>query len=158
MDSPDSTSRAAPRLGYAVVLLGVLAFVIGSFLPLYGPSIALRAANITTVQSYYRQWTHFPGLGDTADFVAGFVALFTGPAIIFVLSLVGMTRGPRSSWAAIALVVACVMWVSIAIPELIIIRNFTSDSGVAVGYWALLASVAVVVVGTLMAVFSRGSG
>lgn len=156
-ENPDSTSRTAPKLGYVVVLLGVVAYLVASFLHLYGPSIALRSANITEFQTYYRLMTNPFHLGDTLDFITGFVTLFTGPAIIAALSLVGMTRSPRSSWVGITLVVACVMWVSIVIPLLIRIRNLTSDGQIAVGYWALLASVAVVVIGSLIAVFARSA-
>jgi hypothetical protein len=141
---PDRGSRVA---GYAVVLLGVVGFVAGCFLPyLGGPVIP----SVDTAPSLYRLVSGGPGT--TFERAAGVLYLFVGAAIVGAIALWGIGR-PRT-WTPRALVAGVAVWTLTWVGILVSQSPFGSRE---FGYWVLLASLSVAAVGTIVVwVTSRG--
>lgn len=133
--------RGSGFVGYVMVQLGVLAFVVGCFLPFWDVPSGMRPGNYNT--SYFRLVV-VEG-ADPASNVGGFLLLFGGPAVLAWIASAGI-RGSR--WTRPALAAATVVWSLTWIGVLPGVSRFgplTVDRGV--GWWILLLGVAVVVVG-----------
>jgi hypothetical protein len=134
--------RGSGSVGYVIVLLGVIAFVVGCFLPFWNiPSGMLPH---TYNPSYFRLVV-VEG-AEVATSVGGFLLLFGGPAALSWIAIAGI-RGSR--WTRPAVAAATVVWSLTWIGMLLGISRFgplTVDRGV--GWWVLLLGVAVVVIGT----------
>ena len=135
---PDGGLRVA---GYVVVLLGVVGFVVGCFLPYfeYGPILPPPEGAI----SLYRLIAGGPGT--TFERMGGLLYLFAGAAIVGAIALWGISR-PRT-WTPPALVAGATAWTLTWIGILINQGKFMPRE---VGYWVLLASLSVAIAGTIV--------
>jgi hypothetical protein len=144
-DSGDEEHPAAESssLAYAVVLIGVVGFVVSCFLP-YAHVVGAPGGYSV---SLYRLLT----LGDaTLAAAGGFLLLFAGAATIALISFVALMR-PRA-WALPALAAASIVWSLTSIGLLLGAYGFYSSMNV--GYWLIVVSIAVVVLGTILVGFS----
>jgi hypothetical protein len=124
--------------GYLVVLLGAAAFVTGLFLPYfdYRP-IAGRA------MSLYRLTMLSPG--DPATNWGGGLFLFAGVATLAWIAIAGI-RG-SGGWTRSALAAVTIVWSLTWLGVLLGASLFVVSR--AVGYWVLLLSLGVVVIGAI---------
>jgi hypothetical protein len=122
-----------------VVLIGAVGFVVSCFLPY--TNFALPPADSW---SLYR--VAVLGPGNTAQHVGGFLYLFAGVATIAWISLSGLLRPRR--WTPFALVAVSVAWSLAWIGSLVNQSGFLNPYPV--GYWSLLVSIGVVLVGTIV--------
>jgi hypothetical protein len=141
MRSMEELRATAPRsvVGYGVVLVGALGFVVGCFLPY-----------ITTGQgplgspSLFRMVT----IGESGvKIVASILGLFTGAAALAWISIVGMRR--FRAWTVVALTSVSVVW-SLTWIGTLVGGNSMLNNPNAVGYWLMVVGVGVVIVGTAM--------
>ena len=86
----DEPGHRAPRVGYAVVLLGAVLFVATCFLPYYGFPGGRSA-------SLYDQLLVAQGGGLKSGVI---LFLFGGVATVVVVTILGLTRGERPSLRA----------------------------------------------------------
>jgi len=139
-------SAGSGVVGYLVVLIGVVAFVLSCFLP-YRGFWGSEGSLFGPTPSFYRVVT--TGLG-TLQSVGGLLFLFGGAATVAWVALAGLRHGQHERRRTPSILVAVtVAWSSAWIGVLV------SQSGVSgvvyrVGYWTMLVSVGVVVVGTLL--------
>jgi hypothetical protein len=125
-------------------LLGVIAFVVGCFLPFWELGLGLRPLNYNT--SYFRMVV-VEG-GDAAGNVGGFLLLFGGPVVLAWIAIAGL-RGSRSTGPALA--AATVVWSLTWIGVLLGVSRLGNYTlGRDVGWWVLLLGVVVVVIGTIV--------
>ena len=136
---PDGGLRVA---GYVVVLLGVVGFVVGCFLPYfeYGRTILPPPEGAI---SLYRLIAGGPGT--TFERMGGLLYLFAGAAIVGAIALWGISR-PRT-WTPPALIAGATAWTLTWIGILINQGTFMPRE---VGYWVLLASLSVAIAGTIV--------
>jgi hypothetical protein len=128
--------------GYVVALIGVLGFVVSCFLP-YAEVVGAPARYSV---SLYRLLT----LGDaTLAAVGGFLLLFAGAATIALISFAALVRPRR--WPLPALAAASIVWSLTSIGLLLGAYGFYSSPNV--GYWLIVVSIAVVVLGTILVGF-----
>jgi hypothetical protein len=126
----------SPPLGYAVVLIGALGFVVGCFLP-------YAEARTPHSWSLYRLLT----TKDEAVAVVGaYLDLFAGAAVIALISLAAMKK-PRT-WAFPALAAASTVWSLTWIAFFLFGYGFYTSLNS--GFWLMAFSVAVVVIGTIL--------
>ena len=128
-------------LGYELILLGVVAFVAGCFLPYYsmqgGPD-GRFSPSLYDIETFRRG-----GLGT----FGGILFLFAGPAALAVAGAFGIGR-PRA-WTPVATVAIAIVWVLTWIGVLLAGgRLFPPEKEV--GYWFLLGGVGVVAVGAIV--------
>ena len=126
----------SPSLGYALVLIGALGFVVGCFLPY---------AEVRRPHSWslYRLIT----TREAAAAVAGsYLYLFAGAAAIALISVAAL-RKPRA-WAFPSLASASIVWSLTWIG--ILLGGYGFYTSVNVGYWLMAVSIAVVVLGTIL--------
>ena len=136
----EHTAAERHSTGYVVVLIGVLCFVVSCFLP-YAEVVGAPGGYSV---SLYRLLT----LGDTTLAAAGgFLLLFAGAATIALISSAALMR-PRA-WALPALAAASIVWSLTSIGLLLGAYGFYSSMNV--GYWLIVVSIAVVVLGTISA-------
>jgi hypothetical protein len=140
-DSPVAKhgSRGSSTLGYVIVLIGVAAFVLSCFLPY---TQLLEQLSI----SYYRLATM--SRGGTLQYVGGLLFLFGGTATVAWVALAGLRHGQherrRTPSILLAVTVAwSLSWIGILV-------SVSGGFGYEVGYWSMLVSVAVVIVGTVV--------
>jgi lysylphosphatidylglycerol synthetase-like protein (DUF2156 family) len=125
--------------GHIVVLVGVLGFVVSCFLP-YAEVVGAPGGYSV---SLYRLLT----LGDaTLAAAGGFLLLFAGAATIALISLAALMK-PRA-WAFPALAAASIVWSLTSIG--LLLGAFGLYSSMNVGYWLIVVSIAVVVLGTIL--------
>jgi len=138
---------ARPSIGYMVVLLGVAAWAVSCFRPLY------RITEAQTVRTTLFRQVSFGSFGTK---LGGIVYLFGGIAAIGVFALVGVRV--RQRWNVVVLAGAVVAWSLVSIGVLITLgaaaSGFSLRSVLGVGYWGLWVSVTCVVAGTVILVFS----
>jgi hypothetical protein len=139
------TSRNEPAgaLGYVVALIGAVGFVISCFIPFLAMGGLSPAATPVTL---YGLFTRFPG--HTAYRVGGLLILFGGVAIVSLVAIIGIARPSFRSWARRALLFVAILWAVERVGYLLVYHTM---SGVRAGFWCLVASVAVVVCGALLA-------
>ena len=133
-------SRGSGTLGYVVVVIGVAAFVLSCFLPYV--SAGSRSF------SFYRLVIDVTEKTAVAA-VGGFVSLFAGAGVVAWIALAGVrdTRHSRR-WLPFALVASTAAWSLTWIGALLNQAEFIE--GHRVGYWSLLASLGVAVVGAIV--------
>jgi hypothetical protein len=135
-------------MGYVVVLIGVLGYVVSCFLP-YG-GVAYRPGSSS---SLYRIFTQ----GDAALAAGGFLLLFAGATTVTLISFAALMR--PGAWAFPALAAASIVWSMTSIGVLLGAQGFYSS--MKFGYWLNIVSIAADVVGTVMVgvpVWARHSG
>jgi hypothetical protein len=129
-------SAGSGAVGYGVVLLGVVAFVVGSLAP-----YVEYTAPMSYSASLYRLLVLRPGT--TVEHVGGFLFLFAGVATLALLSIAGL-RGSGGS-TRVALTAVGVSWSLSWIGTLLGGYQFLSPHKV--GYWSTLVSVGVIAAG-----------
>lgn len=134
-------------VGFAVALLGAVAFVVSCFLPYYADPFLPPSSGIP---SLYRTYT----IRDTiAAKTGGFLYLFAGPAIIAGLSIAGLRRPQR--WAAPSVAAASSVWSAMWIGSYL--NTYGLFSGRRFGYWSVILSVGTVAVGAIILWITRRS-
>jgi hypothetical protein len=140
-------STGSGVVGYLVVLIGVVAFVLSCFLPyrgFFGPEWGLFGPT----PSFYRVVT--TGL-ETPQYVGGLLFLFGGAATVAWVALAGLRHGHHERRRTPSILVAVtVAWSSAWIGVLVSQSGGVAGVVYRVGYWSMLVSVGVIVVGTLL--------
>jgi hypothetical protein len=140
------STRPRWGIGYLVVLLGVAGFVLSCFLPYtafpgVGEGPALRTL------SYHRLVTFIPG-GGTAHYVGELLFLFGGAATLAWVALAGLRHGQHEHRRTPSILVAVtVAWSLSWIGVLVSGWRFYDYE---VGFWSMVVSVGVVIVGTII--------
>ena len=129
--------RGSRSAGYAIVLVGVIAFIVGCFLPYWGVTEPLSAS-----LSLYRLY-NTDDIGATQS-VGGLLILFGGVTTLAWIAIAGI-RGSR--WTRPALAGVTVAWSLTWIGTLLAQSSIPNLSRGA-GWWVILLGVAVVVIGT----------
>ena len=133
--------------GYVVALIGVLGFVVSCFLP-YAEVIGAPGGYSV---SLFRLLT----LGDSALAAVGGVLLpFAGAATIALISFAALMR--PHAWALPALAAASIVWSLTSIGLLLGAYGFYPSLNV--GYWLIVVSIALVVLGTTLVGLSVRAG
>ena len=140
-------SAGSGVVGYAIVLVGVAGFVLSCFLPYsrFGPANGLPGS--TT--SYYDLVTL--GRRTLLQYVGGLLFLFGGAATAAWVAFTGLRHGQHERRRMPSVLMAVtVAWSSVWIGLLssVISAGFLG-AGYEVGYWSMLISVCVVIVGTI---------
>ena len=140
-------SSGSGVVGYVIVLVGVAAFVLGCFLPyrgFWGP----ERSSFGPTPSFYRVVTM--GLG-TLQYVGGLLFLFGGAATVAWVALAGLRHGEHEPRRTPSILVAVTMaWSSAWIGVLVSQSRGVAGVVYRVGYWSMLVSVGVVIVGTIV--------
>jgi hypothetical protein len=124
--------------GYVVVLIGVVGFVVSCFLPY---------AEVGTPAGYSISLYRLLTLGDSPLAAAGsLLSVFAGAATIALISLAALKK-PRD-WVFPALAAASIVWSLTLIGLLLSALAFYSSQSV--GYWLIVVSIAVVILGTIL--------
>jgi hypothetical protein len=136
-----------PSIGYLIVLLGVAAYAVSCFRPLY------RITEAQTVRTTLVRQVSFGSVGTR---LGGILYLFGGITAIVVFALVGVRV--RQRWNVAALAGAVVAWSLASIGVLITIgasaSGFNIGSVLGVGYWGLWVSMICVMAGTVIVLVS----
>lgn len=153
MSEPGSED-GRPRIGYVIVLLGTVGFAVSCFIPFLERPPLLDP--VFPERTLYWQYVGAQPSGYLAEQVGGFLSLFGGVATITLISVLGL-RGGSQRWTPVALAAAALIWLFTWTGDLL---NFSglAPEAVEAGYWAVLASVVVVAVGTIIVIVeARGS-
>ena len=133
-------SSGSGVVGYLLVLVGVAAFVLSCFLPYtqFFDQVSI---------SYYRLAT--ASRGGTLEYMGGLLLMFGGTATVAWVALAGLRHGhhERRRTPSILLAVT-VAWSLSWIGVLLSLSGLFEHE---VGYWSMLASVGVVIVGSVVA-------
>jgi hypothetical protein len=139
---------ATSAIGYLICLGGVLAFVVGCFLPYYG-DVALIAPGQTSTSLYQLTMS---SAGTAIEHLAVALYLFAGAATVGLVALAGIRR--ERSWTRSSLAAGIAAWALTWIGVLIYQGRFGS---VEVGHWVMLGGTCVAVAGAVAVwVSSRG--
>ena len=130
--------------GYVIVLVGVVGFVVSCFLP-YESFQGPAGISFGPTNSYYRLLTTGTG---TLQYVAGLLFLFAGAGTVAWVALAGLRHGHHTRRQTPSILVAVTVawslsWVGI------LVRS-SAGFRYEVGYWSMLVSVGVVIVGTIV--------
>ena len=127
--------------GYVVVLLGVVGFVVGCFLPyLSGVILAPGEDSASLIRLL---WTPAEG---PLEQVGALLNLFAGAATVGAVALLGVGR--QRGWTPRALVAGVAAWTITWIG--VLMGQGASFGPHEVGYWVLLASMGVAIIGTVV--------
>jgi hypothetical protein len=136
-------------IGYVIVLLGVAGWVVGSFLPLYG-----FGENPSTSYRLYEPVTQATPI---LYKIGNVLYLYGTMAAIFVICVVGMSSRSTRRWIEGALVGAVVVWTLVSSDLFLTIASSSGQPrgfSLGIGYWCLLASVLILVTGTVTVMMS----
>jgi hypothetical protein len=125
--------------GYVIVLLGVVGFVVGCFLPYLSGNL-LPAEG--TISLFRLIWL---GAGRPFEQVGGVLYLFAGAATVGVIALLGI--GLRRAWTPPALVTGAAAW---TLTWIGVLMNQAGFGPHAVGYWVVLTSTGMAIIGTVV--------
>jgi hypothetical protein len=131
--------RGPGSIGYVVVLLGVVAFVVGCFLP-YMSSRGSGAGSVSLSRLYTLS------LGGRGTSLGGVLVLFAGTATVGWIAIMGL-RGSED-WTRRALAAVVVAWSLTWFGALLNHSQFGAPR--VAGYWVILLSVLVVLIGTIL--------
>jgi hypothetical protein len=138
-------SAGSGVVGYPIVLVGVAGFVVSCFLPYTQLSGQLSI-------TYYRLLTMSRG---TLQYVGGLLFLFGGAATVAWVALAGLRHGQHERRRTPSILVAVtVAWASAWIGLLVSVWGGFAGAAYRVGYWSMLVSVCVVIVGMIVVWFS----
>jgi hypothetical protein len=134
-------SAGSGVVGYVIVLVGVAGFVLSCFLPYTSlgdePSI-----------SYYQLVTL---RRPTLQYMGGLLFLFGGAATVAWVALAGLRHGQHERRRKPSILIAVTLaWCSIWIGLLVNVSAGLVGVGYEAGYWSMLVSVGVVIVGTIV--------
>jgi hypothetical protein len=135
--------RESGSAGYVIVLLGVVVFVVGCFLPFWELASGMRPLNYNV--SYFR--LVIPERWGVAASVGGFLLLFGGPVVLAWIAIAGI-RGSR--WTRPALAAATVVWSLTWIGVLLGVSRLALGVARDVGWFLLLLGIGVVATGTIL--------
>lgn len=143
----ESNATVRPSItGYLIVLVGVVGWVVGCFLPLYTIDHGGRA-NLFASFSYSSVW----------NYGAGVLYLFGGVITIGVISTLGVLRTVRTG-TRFLLIGAVAAWsvafVGFLISIVLTLDGFNTDVVLGLGYWCCWASVIAIVTGTVIVIIS----
>jgi len=139
---PDKGPSAS---GYVIVLLGVVGFVVGCFLPyLSGIIVAPGDDSVSLIQLI---WTPAEG---PLEQVGALLNLFAGAGTVGVIALWGIGR--QRVWTPRALVAGAAAWTLTWIG--VLVNQEAAFGPYEVGYWVLLASMGVAIIGTVVVLVS----
>ena len=141
-------SAGSGVVGYAIVLVGVAGFVLSCFLPYSSFGPANGSSESTT--SYYEVFTM--SRGTLLQYVGGLLFLFGGAATVAWVAFTGLRHGQHERRRMPSVLMAVtVAWSSVWIGLLgsVVSAGFLG-AGYEVGYWSMLVSVCVVIVGTIV--------
>ena len=143
----DQTVRGS-ILGYVVVLLGVAGWVAGSFLPVY------RFGEDHS--NGYRLYEPILGSLPLLHRIGQVMYLYGVVVAILMICVVGIRSRSARRWVEGALVGSVLVWtlVSSSLFLTIASNGLTPDFAIGIGFWCLLASVVVMVAGTVTVVAS----
>jgi hypothetical protein len=145
-ERPSARSRPA---GYVVVLLGALGFVVSCFLPYLDYRFLPSQPGPPSLYRVIMLSSRTP-----AEHAGGFAYLFAGVATVAAVAIAGI-RGTRP-WTPFALTAVTTAW------SLTWIGTFIHQASIVgpkePGYWGLLVSIVVVVVGTVVVWVSSRPG
>jgi hypothetical protein len=134
-------------VGYGVVLVGVVGFVAGCFLPYFDPDYPGAPVPIRGVSIFQLQTVARSGV----EYIGAILNLFAGVATFGSLALLGALR--HAAWTTVALVAASAVWSLTWIGSLVgVMGTFEGFEGT--GYWVMLASVGGVIVGAIIVLVS----
>jgi hypothetical protein len=136
----EERNSAARPGGYLVVLLGAVAFVGSCFLPYYDPG-TLPMGSPTWSLFRTMTFSRHSALGQAG----GYLTLFAGVATVAWIAGAGLLGHRR--WAPPALLAAAIVWSLTWIGSLLSLPGFLGP--VRFGYWFLLLSIGVVLVGAV---------
>ena len=131
------------KAGSCVVLIGLLAFGIGCFIP----AVQFVGLDGAHKLSFYRLL--FSSTGGTVSNVATFLIAFSGALVVAMASVIGTLRRCRP-WVPPVLAATVTIW-SLTWIGLLLIDQYKHLAG----YWLIVGSLAVGVAGAVMAVGSR---
>jgi hypothetical protein len=127
--------------GYVIVLLGVVGFVVGCFLPCLSGVILARGEDSASLIRLI--WTPAEG---PLEQLGALLNLFAGAATVGVVALLGVGR--QRGWTPRALVAGVAAW---TLTWIGVLMNLEAAFGpYEVGYWVLLASMGVAIIGTVV--------
>lgn len=127
----------AGSTGYVVLLIGAVAFVVGCFLPYYDYDVSPFSVSL------YRAMMFNPGGAEAS--AGAFLLLFAGVATLAWIAIAGV-RG-SGGWTRPTLAAVTIVW---SLTWIGILLGASGFGARLVGYWVLLLSVGVVVIGTIM--------
>lgn len=127
--------------GYVIVLLGVVGFVVGCFLPYLSGVILAPAEDSASLIRLL--WTPAEG---PLEQVGALLNLFAGAATVGAVALLGVGR--QRGWTPRALVAGVAAWTLTWIG--VLISQKARFGPYEVGYWVLLASMGVAIIGTVV--------
>jgi hypothetical protein len=137
--------RGPSATGYVIVLLGVVGFVVGCFLPfLSGVIVSPGEDSVSLIRLI---WTPAEG---PLEQVGALLNLFAGAATVGVVGLFGVGR--QRGWTPRALVAGVAAWTLTWIG--VLINTEAAFGPYEVGYWVLLASMGVAIIGTVAVLVS----
>jgi hypothetical protein len=128
-----------------VVLGGLVAFAVGSFLPFFGLATVVGQEEPFS-PSFYRQVVL--GNGNAAVRVGGFLWLFGGLGVVAAVSIAALT-GAKGGWTRLALVGAVAAW-TVGWAGTLLNQAGQGYFSLEAGYWVMWVGVAIVAAGTLM--------
>jgi hypothetical protein len=148
MDEASSSGQSS-RLGATIVLVGAAGFVLSCFFPYY------RVSSLTPqlTVSLYRLEVVIPAGATLASHVGGVMLLFGGVAVVTWMA-VRELQG-TAAWTAGALAAVTAVWSLEWIGALL--RLTVLSVSFAVGYWLILTSVGLAVVGSILVILSSRS-
>jgi hypothetical protein len=136
----EGRNSAARPGGYLLVQLGAIAFVGSCFLPYYDPgTLPIESPTL----SLFRTMTF--GRQGAVGIAGGYLTLFAGVTTVASISVAGL-QGQRR-WAPPALLAASIVWSLTWMGSLLSLPGFLGP--VRFGYWFLLMSLGVVLVGAV---------
>lgn len=142
-------SAGSGVVGYGIVLIGIAAFVLSCFLPYTSFQAVVGAdSSSSPTFSYYRLVTTTPS-GGTLQYVGGLLFLFGGAATVAWVALAGLRHGHHERRRTPSILVAVTVAWSLSWIGLLV--NASGFYGDGVGFWSMLVSAGVVIVGTIVA-------
>ena len=141
-------TRPRWEVGYLVVLVGVVGFIVSCFLP-------YLFLGVTRSMSLYQLVVRAGFSQTVVQIIGGFLQLFAGAGTVALIALAGTRHGRHAHrWLPFALAAATAAWSLTWIGVLLSQSQIVGSEGV--GYWSALVSLGVVIVGTIVVwVFAR---
>jgi hypothetical protein len=133
-------SAGSAVVGCLIVLVGVAAFVLSCFVPYtqFFDQVSI---------SYYRLAT--ASRGGTLEYVGGLLLMFGGTATVAWVALAGLRHGQHERWRTPSILLAVtVAW---SLSWIGVLLSLSGPFEHEVGYWSMLVSVGVVIVGSVVA-------
>jgi hypothetical protein len=141
-------SAGSGLIGYVIVLVGVAGFVLSCFLPYTTFGVLVAGSPASSTFSFYRLITRSTPDGGTLQYVGGLLFLFGGAATVAWVALAGLRHGHHERRRTPSILVAVTVAWSLSWIGLLV--NASGFYDVVVGFWSMLVSAGVVIVGTIV--------